>query len=956
MSNFNLSTLAGTGNGSVEVRTTAANTGYSDKTTVATVSNGLQSDSITIKQYGLPSINRAYAPQRVIPAAGEQVPYICATHYDICFVGIPSWITVKDGQGNTYTDGHSIAASVANGKTFIMVVAENTSTSQREVTGSVFYIEHWLRGTRIHNYRYGINITQAGAEAPQEYITVNGSPSFEWDDVGRSKTIMVSASSEWAYTASTTYFNYTKSSTALTVTARSANQSNANYSVTITFGLVNGSAATTTATARQYFKPQISAPSGQGTVIPFEGGSKTIYVRSPYDWWYGPLPLADYVTIKDIYNVTYDNGPSNPRQGTGNLETFTHTWSENSGNTSRSTNYYLYYRNLDSETKALSGTQLSFMQQYEIPSVHTITGTDAIFPSTGGSATVKVISTDSWYWTDRPSYINITDSNGNNANYTSSSRRTGTGVEETYTLTWSNWSSPSSSARTWTAGFSYNGGSQTGPTYTQYAVNGSSVVANSPLSISYKGTGATITVNSFNPWWWGAIPDYVTITDQNGNPADYTSTNKAGIVVNAVFNATFTRNSGSTERSYTPKIRYTQGGNTYTATSPDSITQRVPYLVEPNDFVVAADDTSIKDIQHIIADAAPANSWSYSFDPSITSLWFKINDYHTTEDESVMKVYCMENTGGVRKSVMTITSPDGQHTFPVNMVQLSSSAYPTNQYIYVNPTSFSHSANETTVKEIEVSALNSWTATRSQTWIVNDGGWAGNSASTSTLRFHTTANQTGYARSGSIYITDSQSHSRTITITQEANVEAPSITAPSSVDATQSAGNTIAVTANCTWTATTTDSWITITTSTGSGNGNVVYSVATNSGNLRRGIITLTGPEGAGAEVEVFQTGAGLNVWADPSVINTHRYTAGSTTEKYFTVRFVNKSGSMVLLDTDNADVLYFQGGWESESLGTGTTNKRIYALVQYPYDWTGHIKVDNTTLLTVNCNSSTPE
>jgi hypothetical protein len=161
----------------------------------------------------------------------------------------------------------------------------------------------------------------------------------------------------------------------------------------------------------------------------------------------------------------------------------------------------------------------------------------------------------------------------------------------------------------------------------------------------------------------------------------------------------------------------------------------------------------------------------------------------------------------------------------------------------INPTTqnFAGGGGNGTVN-ITTGANCPWTAARSASWISFTSPSSGTGGGA--LNFTVAANNTAAARTGTITVGD-----KTFTVTQEAG-NAPTcaytlnpaggIGYPSG----QQTGRTLTVTtgANCQWTATADQNWITITGgATGTGSGTVTYSLAANTGAARTGTITVQG-------------------------------------------------------------------------------------------------------------------
>ena len=201
-----------------------------------------------------------------------------------------------------------------------------------------------------------------------------------------------------------------------------------------------------------------------------------------------------------------------------------------------------------------------------------------------------------------------------------------------------------------------------------------------------------------------------------------------------------------------------------------------------------------------------------------------------------------------------------------------------------------------------------WTATTNDAWIsITSGSGFGNG----TVQYSVAAN-TGAARNGSISVSGTGG-GLSISVSQSAGGEC-AVTAidPTSATATAAGGpGSFAVTVNgaeCSWSASTGDAWITLTTASGTGNGTVAYSVAANSTTIARtGSITVGGldftinQEAAPcAVVEISPTSASYAPAADTGsfLVTTNGATcpwSASTTDPWITVTTPSGTGSSLV-------------------------------------------------------------
>jgi hypothetical protein len=176
-------------------------------------------------------------------------------------------------------------------------------------------------------------------------------------------------------------------------------------------------------------------------------------------------------------------------------------------------------------------------------------------------------------------------------------------------------------------------------------------------------------------------------------------------------------------------------------------------------------------------------------------------------------------------------------TVTVNDAQIAIAQEPLACQYTISPANASiASAGGAFTAHVDAHAGCTWTATSQSDWIAVSSGSPGNGAGTVNI---TVAANPGAPRSGTVSVAG-----QTITVAQSAVACDVTLTASSrSVDANSGTGTVgVNLPGSCSWTASTTASWITITAGTsGSGNGSVAYSFAANDGPARTGTLAIAG-------------------------------------------------------------------------------------------------------------------
>jgi hypothetical protein len=170
----------------------------------------------------------------------------------------------------------------------------------------------------------------------------------------------------------------------------------------------------------------------------------------------------------------------------------------------------------------------------------------------------------------------------------------------------------------------------------------------------------------------------------------------------------------------------------------------------------------------------------------------------------------------------------------------------------------SYSVTQTTFSPVSTASVQStsvitgtqcsWTATSTVPWITITNG--GTHTGIGSVSFQVTANSTASTRTGTLIVAG-----QTVTVTQQAGSCTYTVTPTSFSIDPLSTIRTLSVTTGtqCSWSATTTETWITITNAgSGSGGSAVTFSVTANTQTTRTGKLTV-----AGQAVTVTQAGSG---------------------------------------------------------------------------------------------------
>lgn len=164
---FTYEPTTGTGATMVSISASTVNTGQTDRNATVTLTDGSTSVTVTLKQ-----LYRPYVTQTTwnVPASGGTAYFVPHTEYDICFSGMPSWITAKRDQ-TVYSNGEKISKVVADGVQFGFVFDANTGA---ERDASTVVMKHFYdgsdtpQGNEVH-----FNIVQSANTGEIVQIPVN---------------------------------------------------------------------------------------------------------------------------------------------------------------------------------------------------------------------------------------------------------------------------------------------------------------------------------------------------------------------------------------------------------------------------------------------------------------------------------------------------------------------------------------------------------------------------------------------------------------------------------------------------------------------------------------------------------------------------------------------------------------------------------------------------------------
>lgn len=182
MPNFTIDPATGAGRTTIIVTPSNYNTDGEDRVSTLTLSNSLNSKTVTLRQKYQPVMQQINPT--VFPATGGTIYFTVDTEYDIVFRSVPSWITIACN-GVTYVEGERISSGVANNQTFTLTADENTG-AERSV-GTTFNMGHYI-GNALQNRVSYFHFTQEEGYQPVPTGTFYLSNTSTYDVYGNATT------------------------------------------------------------------------------------------------------------------------------------------------------------------------------------------------------------------------------------------------------------------------------------------------------------------------------------------------------------------------------------------------------------------------------------------------------------------------------------------------------------------------------------------------------------------------------------------------------------------------------------------------------------------------------------------------------------------------------------------------------------------------------------------------
>lgn len=405
---FTISPTGGTGDGVITVTPTGNNMTVNDK--VATVS--VCGQTVTVTHWGIPSIVRVGGQEPIsAPASGGTYQFRVQTHYKVKFQNIPSWIHIYDGN-TEITSANTIEASVANGRTYSVVVDPNSTTNDRS-TPANFGMYHLMNDVVQTIYYDEISISQP--QGAEDWLTIQPL-TLDWNNTS-AVTLVINSSVAYSITNSnTTDFTLGGSVGNYNIRANDVNSGSTRRETMITVTSQKASFTySATCTVTQLREPRINNVGGNS--VAWSGGTLYAGVTSDYYWWLKPTVRPDTNAYYEYITMSAKTMDEN-MQPVPSGQTFSLDFSQNTEASSRQNYIRVGYTKNDG-TIASSSTSFYFNQANQASTTFEVVPDrvpeTGYVSSGGGVYTLNVVTQRPWgvYTTHRWCTLSPTSGVGN---------------------------------------------------------------------------------------------------------------------------------------------------------------------------------------------------------------------------------------------------------------------------------------------------------------------------------------------------------------------------------------------------------------------------------------------------------------------------------------------------------------------------------------------------------------
>ena len=815
-----LSADAGTGDATLDVAA-EENTSITRRTGAVTFQTGATTYTVTVSQEGATPTFSVFPESLSFSAEGGSASVAISSNQSWTATTSDAWFSISSAEG----EGDA---------TLSLTVVANTSTDSRSGTVTL----------KAGDSSYTVSISQEG----EDPILTISPESLSFSADGGNKSITVTSNLSWTATSSDAWLTVSSSSgegdATLSVTA-DENVSIANRTASVTF---EGKDRTVTVNVTQDGAAPFFNVTPTTLSFSAEGGSAPVKIESNQTWT--ASKSADWIALSEV-------------EGTGDA-TLSLTVDANTSTDSRSGTVAFqagetyYHINLTQDGEGI---------------LFSITPESLSFTAEGGNETITVTSNLSWTVTSSDAWLTLSNSSGEGdatltvvaQENTSTSSRSGIltfkGKDITFTVNVTQeGASPNFSVTPTTLSFTSSGGSQSvsiksnqawtasfdvswlslstasgtgdaivsitaqantstdnragtvtftsgGKTYTVTVIQDGAAthfeITPTTITFTSKGESKSISIMSNQPWTVSSDASWLKLSDNSGTG-------------DATLSVTAEENTSTSSRSST--IIFKAGGKDYTVSvMQEGATPFFNVSPESLSFSSSSESKSITVTSNL--------SWAASSDVS----WLTLSN-SSGLGKATLTLTTEANTSTNSRSG-TVTFSAGGKTYTVSVSQAG--ADPT---FSVTPTTLSFTASAGS-KSVSITSNTSWTASSDGSWLtLSKSAGEGNATLSLTVEENTSIS----SRTGTVTF-KSSGKDYTVSVTQTGADPTFSIT-PTTLSFTSSGGNqSITVTSNQTWTASSSVSWLTLSKTSGTGDATLTLTAQANtSTDNRSGIVTFT--------------------------------------------------------------------------------------------------------------------
>ena len=334
-------------------------------------------------------------------------------------------------------------------------------------------------------------------------------------------------------------------------------------------------------------------------------------------------------------------------------------------------------------------------------------------------------------------------------------------------------------------------------------------------------------------------------------------------------------------------------------------------IVELSDLSVTANklDVSASVGSSVTVDVISDDDWAVSSDQS----WLSVTPLSGKGNATITFTTLANTSNTTRIATVTIA---GENSIPQEIILTQAAASVT---ITVSQNTVSVAKEGNSVASVTVTSNTSWTASSDQEWLaISPSSGTGDG----TLQFRVAANPLATMRTAIVTISAAGATTKTIIVTQDAAL--PTLLVSQSTVSffrEENSVDSITVTSNTSWTASSDQEWLAISPSSGTGDGTLQFSAGANSlATVRTAIVTVSSTGATTQTITVTQPGKVGN-----SIFNLENITLfPNPVSEGFVIRGLQGCAAFSMFDL-NGELLFSRVICDREFIATSELAKGVY-------------------------------